>query len=114
MMDKKDEQLITQFLAAHRAEVPDRGFSHRVMQRLPGQLPLWARLWTFVGYSLALVLFILLDVFPLLADALREVIRQLVIQGATSSLDLRTLAIVALVLLLLGYRHIYQEVAKTE
>ena len=112
MMDKKDELLISQFLAAHRTEVPDKGFSRRVMRRLPDRTPLWARLWTFTGYSLALVLFIALDGFPLLLDALRETFRQMLIQGATSSLDLRSLGIAAVVLIFLGYRQLYQEIAK--
>lgn len=113
MIDKKDELLLSQFFADHRTEVPDQGFSRRVMRRLPDHMPLWARLWSIIGYSLALVLFIKLDGFPLLLQALREAFHQLLIQGATSSLFLRSLGIAAVVLIFLGYQQLYQKIAKS-
>lgn len=46
MTDNKDNMLVRRFFDEHPVNVPDDGFSRRVMRRLPDRERLYARLWT--------------------------------------------------------------------
>lgn len=102
----KDEKLLTTFFAEHRQEIPDNGFSRRVMHRLPDRTLWLSRLWTGFCFTLAVVLFVVLDGAQLLIDSLRETFDAALQHGAAAELDPKTLAIAAVVLILLGYRKI--------
>ncbi|MBR6188989.1 MAG: DUF5056 domain-containing protein [Prevotella sp.] len=56
-----DDLLLEQFFQAARAEqVPDNGFTHRVMTRLPEHQLLLSRLWTAACIIVGLVVFTLI------------------------------------------------------
>ncbi len=46
MTDNKDELLVKKFFEGNRIDLPDDGFSHRVMRRLPDRERRLNRLWT--------------------------------------------------------------------
>jgi hypothetical protein len=56
---KNDEQLLAQFFAEHPIEVEDRGFTNRVMRRLPDRSRKLNRIWTVICALAAVAVFIL-------------------------------------------------------
>ena len=60
-MTENNDKLLENFFAENRQEVADNGFSRRVMHRLPNRNSRLARLWTAGGFTLAAVLFVLMD-----------------------------------------------------
>lgn len=95
-------------MAEHRTELKDNGFTRRVMRRLPGRKPLWARLWTVTGYTLALLLLIAFDGIPQLWCILRETFEGWLFQNATQGIDLRSVGIATVVLIGLGCSRMFQ------
>lgn len=54
-----DEQMLRSFFASHQLDVPDNGFSDRVMAALPvGKVYRIARLWTWICIVLAALLLV--------------------------------------------------------
>ncbi len=74
-MDNKDEQLVAEFLAPAKREIPDGGFSRRVMRRLPGRSLRVSRAWSACGLALAAALFVALGGVPLLVRSVAEGLR---------------------------------------
>ncbi len=57
-----DDLLLEQFFQAARAEqLPDNGFTHRVMTRLPEHQVRLSRLWTAACIAVGLIVFTLID-----------------------------------------------------
>ena len=104
-MTENDDLLIQQFLAPGRTDIADNGFSLRVMRSLPQRSNLVSRLWTGFCCSLAVLLFVLLDGWELITNALRETF-DAAWQNGTAEMDLKSLAIAGAVLLCLVYRKI--------
>ena len=71
MTDKNDD-LIRKFMDTGKAEIPDNGFTARVMRNLPDSIVDIARLLNLVSAVLCILLFILFDGFHLLGNALRQ------------------------------------------
>lgn len=105
-MTENDDRLIEQFLAPGRREIADNGFTHRVLNRLPDRRERLARLWTFTGFTLALVLFIALDGIELIWNSLRETLTTAVEQSMATNIDPKSLVIAGVVLLFLAYKKI--------
>lgn len=105
-MTENDDKLIEQFLAPGRRELDDNGFTDRVMRRLPQRHDRLAQLWTWGGFTLALVLFIALDGVQLIWNVLREAFVSALEQGLATNIDLKSLAIAGVVLLFLAYKKI--------
>lgn len=104
-MEDKDT-LLQQFFADTKQEIPDAGFTRRVMHNLPGKrrrAPHRLLLWDVVVYTLATLLFIALGGIQALGDALPRLFRQVAEHG---HYDLRTVAIVAAVLVFLLCRKV--------
>ena len=57
-----DDQLIRQFMQAHREEISDSGFSERVMRHIPVERPVWMfALAAFLGVVALAAIFIWFD-----------------------------------------------------
>lgn len=105
-MTENDDRLIEQFLAPGRREIADNGFTRRVLNRLPDRRERLARLWTFTGFTLALVLFIALNGIELIWNSLRETLTTAVEQSMATNIDPKSLVIAGVVLLFLAYKKI--------
>ena len=55
----EEEQLLGQFFAEHTIEVQDRGFTNRVMRRLPDRSVCLNRIWTAICSVAVVVVFFL-------------------------------------------------------
>lgn len=109
-MKESDDILIRQFFDEHKETVADHGFSRRVMHRLPGHsVRRMERIWTACCTAGAVALFVALDGFGLLWNALREVCLHMMAQGTAQTLDMETYAVVVLVLLSLLYHKLAQQ-----
>lgn len=105
-MTEIDDNLLKQFFGEHKQEVPDRGFSARVMHRLPHRAGKLSGILITCCTILSTILFFALDGFQATIRILREVFVSMVQQSALS-LDLRTLLFAGAVLLIFGIRRIY-------
>lgn len=56
-----DEELLASFFTAQKAEIPDNGFSARVMRRLPRHARRLNQIWTTFCFAIAMALFLLFD-----------------------------------------------------
>lgn len=77
----------------------------RVMHHLPNRYYRISQLWSLFCFTLAVVLFFVLDGLQLVLGALRETFTS-AIQSGAAELDPKSLIIVAVVLVYLGYRKI--------
>lgn len=110
MMETTDDKLLQKFFSDNRKEIEDNGFSHRVMHHLPSRYRRLSQLWSMFCFTVAIVLFIVLDGAQLLLGTLRETFTNAVETGATE-IDPKSLIIAGLVLLYFAYRRIYSLVA---
>lgn len=60
-MMNKEEKLLIKFINEHKGEIPDDGFSDKVMQILPSRSCWHLRIMQLVFFLLAISLFVLLD-----------------------------------------------------
>ena len=104
-MTENDDKLLESFFAGQRQEVADNGFTRRVMHNLPRRSNRLARLWTAGGFTLAAVLFVLLDGAQLVWDALRETFTSTIESGMAQA-DPRSVILAVGVLLFLMYKKI--------
>lgn len=75
-MNDKDEQLLERFFSeARRTELPDAGFSRRVMRSLPDRVIGLSRLWTAFCVVLGVVLCAVFGTWDSLADRLGAALR---------------------------------------
>ena len=105
MTETTDDKLLQQFFSDNRKEIEDNGFSRRVMHHLPNRDYRISQLWSLFCFTLAVVLFFVLDGLQLVLGALRETFTS-AIQSGAAELDPKSLIIVAVVLVYLGYRKI--------
>ncbi len=105
MTETTDDKLLQQFFSDNRKEIEDNGFSRRAMHHLPNRYYRISQLWSLFCFTLAVVLFFVLDGLQLVLGALRETFTS-AIQSGAAELDPKSLIIVAVVLVYLGYRKI--------
>lgn len=105
VMTENDDKLLENFFAEKRQEVADNGFTRRVMRNLPCRDNRLARLWTAGGFTLAAVLFVLLDGIQLVWDTLRETLTS-TLENCMVQTDPKSLALAVVVLLFLMYKKI--------
>lgn len=60
-LNKTDDELLEHFFGVSHFELPDEGFSSRVMQRLPQRARRMNQIWTTVCFAVAMALFVLFD-----------------------------------------------------
>ncbi len=104
-MTENNDKLLERFFTENRQEVADNGFSRRVMHRLPDRSNRLARLWTAARFTLAAVLFVLMDGLQVVWDTLCETFATIV-ANEMEQVDPRSMAVAAAVLLFLTYRKI--------
>lgn len=104
-MTENDDKLIISFFAANRQEIADNGFTRGVMRRLPDRTHRISQMWVTFCFTLALVLFFVLNGLQLVLDTLRETFMTAAQNGVTQ-LDPKSLVVAVVVLLYLVYRKI--------
>ena len=104
-MTENNDKLLESFFAGQQQEVADNGFTRRVMRSLPCRSNRLARLWTAGGFTLAAVLFVLLDGVQLMCDTLRETFTTTLENGMAQT-DPKSLVLAVVVLLFLMYKKI--------
>lgn len=73
-MNRKDEQLISQFMQANKQEIADNGFSRKVMRKLPASsAKRWSDILTVICVISCCILFYACNGFNLILQSLREV-----------------------------------------
>ncbi|MBR5657151.1 MAG: DUF5056 domain-containing protein [Prevotella sp.] len=93
MMENKkltDDELIMMFFEDNRVELPDDGFSKRVMAQLPSRMVKLSRLWTAACWVVGIVAFIVFKGWHQLGLLFQNAWGNLV--GALSSMDLITVS----------------------
>lgn len=107
-MTKTNDKLVADYMASHRTEVADNGFSRRVMKRLPhrtSRLHRLTSLWNTACALIAVGLFIARDGFQVILHSLRETVEQF-LTGEMPQLEPIQLIVPAAVLLFLGFKQI--------
>ncbi len=103
-MMETDDKLIRAFFAEQKQEIPDNGFSRRVMHRLPYRTSLLIKVWSLFVTLVAVILFFVFDGLQAVIAIGRDIFVALVQNGATSGIDPKSLIIVVMVLMFLGIR----------
>lgn len=96
MTDKNDD-LIRKFMDTGKADIPDNGFTARVMRNLPDSIVDIARLLNLVSAVLCILLFILFDGFHLLGNALRQALINADLVTGLGQLQWQTWGVIILV-----------------
>ena len=96
-MTENDDKLLTAFFAGNRQEIPDNGFTRRVMRHLPDRTHRISQVWVTFCFTLALVLFFAFDGLQQVLGTRRETFTEL---------DPKSLLVAGIVLLYLLYRKI--------
>ena len=104
-MTENDDKLLTAFFAGNRQEIPDNGFTRRVMRHLPDRTHRISQVWVTFCFTLALVLFFAFDGLQQVLGTLRETFTTAALSGMTE-LDPKSLLVAGIVLLYLLYRKI--------
>lgn len=103
-MTEIDDKLIKQFFTEQKQEIADNGFSRRVIRHLPNrELRLSNLLVTLCGIA-AVILFFALNGLETIVEILCETFTSIA-NGATH-LDLKSMAIAAVVLFFLAVRNL--------
>ena len=106
-MMERDDKLLKQFFTEQKQEIADEGFTRRVISRLPDNVRRLSTIWSSFCGTIAVILFFVFDGPKLLSDVLREVFIAAVQTFATTTIDLKTLLIVAFGLLLVGANRLF-------
>ena len=96
MTDKNDD-LIRKFMDTGKADIPDNGFTARVLRNLPDSIVDIARLLNLVSAVLCILLFILFDGFHLLGNALRQALINADLVTVLGQLQWQTWGVIILV-----------------
>lgn len=103
--DGNNDKLLIDFFAENRQEIPDNGFTRRVMRHLPDRTRRISQVWVTFCFTLALVLFFVFDGLQQVLGTLRETLTAAAQSGVTE-LDPKSLLVAGIVLLFLLYRKI--------
>ena len=63
-MTENNDKLLIDFFAENRQEIPDNGFTRRVMRHLPDRTRRISQVWVTFCFTLALVLFFVTELDP--------------------------------------------------
>ena len=105
VMTENNDKLLIDFFAENRQEIPDNGFTRRVMRHLPDRTRRISQVWVTFCFTLALVLFFVFDGLQQVLGTLRETLTAAAQSGVTE-LDPKSLLVAGIVLLFLLYRKI--------
>lgn len=98
MMETDKDKLLTDFFGKHKQEIPDNGFSKKVMKRISSKTTVLATIWSMFCGILALVFFFAFDGLKVLGKAVLKILVEFIEYAYT--VDLRMVAIVGGVLLI--------------
>ena len=104
-MTKTDDNAISMFMKEQKQEIPDNGFSRRVMRSLPDRSRLLNRIWSCICIAISIVLFFIFNGFEVVFNLLREIFTSS-INHSFSSLNQQTLIMIGAILLILGIRKV--------
>lgn len=105
-MTELDDKILKQFFEENKQEIADDGFTRRVMKSLPDRNLKIFNILTAAVTVIAVIVFLLFDGILIVLNVLRQLFTAVIETGATH-LDLKTIAIIAAVLLFWGVRKIY-------
>lgn len=109
-MKEIDDKFLKEFFEEHKQEIPDNGFSHKVISRLPGKkITVISNIWVLACSALAIILFLTMDGLQAIWEVVRETFVSMAIDGL-ATIDPRSLAIAAVVLLFMGVRKVWSMV----
>ena len=106
-MNKKDEQLIKQFMQTNKKEIADNGFSRKVMQQLPIPAKIWSNILTVACVISCCILFYVCDGFNLILQSIREVLQNQTLELINQPQNLRTILAVIATVVLLSIRSVW-------
>lgn len=106
-MKTEDEILVNSFLKAQVKDIPDAGFTRRVIRRIPNRASRYNRWWQIFCTAIFAVLFTLLNGFSVLGHLLSHTIEKAPQFSAFIFTPHAIMAIISLVAV--GCWHIYQE-----
>lgn len=72
MTENKDELLVRKFFEENRTDIPDSGFTRRVMRRLPDRTRRLNRIWTAICVALGVVVAVKLDWLEALSSQVKN------------------------------------------
>lgn len=101
MTNMNEDKLLRTFFEANKKEVPDNGFSKKVMKRLPKKESQISKVWTCCCALLAIVAFVLLETPRIIIETFTTTLSHTVENGV-ANLDPKTMIIVSVVVLSLG------------
>lgn len=73
MSENKDELLIRKFFKENKADIPDNGFTCRVMKRLPDRTQRLNRIWTAICIALGVVVATRFDWWNALSSQVKNI-----------------------------------------
>lgn len=103
-MMETDDKLIRTFFAEQKQEIPDNGFSRRVIHQLPCRTSVLFKVWSVFIMLVAVVLFLAFDGLQAIIYTVRDIFVSLIQNEAATGIDSKSLIIVVLVLTFLGVR----------
>lgn len=104
-MTKIDDKAISMFMKEHKQEIPDNGFSRRVMRSLPDRSRRLNRIWSAICITISIGLFFIFNGFEVMYNLLREIFTSSM-NHSFSALNQQTLLLIAGVILFLGIRKV--------
>lgn len=73
MDENRDELLVKKFFDENKIEIPDNGFSRRVMRRLPDRMRRLNRIWTAVCIALGVIMCVKFNWIASLSTQVRSI-----------------------------------------
>lgn len=104
-MTKTDDNAISMFLKEQKQEIPDNGFSRRVMRSLPDRSNRLNKIWCGICIIISIGLFFIFNGFEVIFNILREIFTSSM-SHSFSALNQQTLLLTGGVILFLGIRKI--------
>lgn len=105
-MTETDDKLLKQFFNEQKHEIPDDGFSKRVMRNLPRDKKV-SGIWISLCGIAAVILFFAMNGLVTLGNIIREALVSFVGIASTTSIDIRMAAILALALLIVCLNRVF-------
>ncbi|MDD4636646.1 MAG: DUF5056 domain-containing protein [Bacteroidales bacterium] len=111
MVHDSDDQLIRDYLKQTEKELPDDGFSARVMRHLPGRADRFVQIWTLICVILGVFLFVHIEGCQLLANLMQRIGVALLDSGILQQNPLHLALLSTLIAGYIGYK-VYSDVVK--
>jgi hypothetical protein len=107
-METTDDDLLKQFMSEQKQEVPDDGFSNRVMHRLPRCERRAVRIWNSIFIVLGIFLFLIFNGFQAIAGLLRNLYIS-IMQSGSVQVNWKTVLILFCLISITGIYKAWEE-----